>query len=123
MKLCLTIEGSDINARAIGVIVGIAKKSGVAIAPFSQTAHRDEKVGGGTYQVLSFRNISVQGDYGNIMAFISDLDSGTTLETMVLKKVTINQIEVGGEGEEEEEVTRTETAASLDIDLYTRPGG
>jgi len=54
------------------------------------------------------------------------LDSGETLETtMVLKKVTINQIEVGGEGEEEEEeeVTRTETAATLDVDLYTKPGG
>jgi hypothetical protein len=118
------IEGPDINAKAIDVIVGIAEKSGIAIDPESvrvlSAARRDEKVGGGTYQVLSFRNISVHGDYGNIMAFISDLDSGTTRGTMVLKKVTINQIEVGGEGEE---VTRTETAATLDVDLYTKPGG
>ena len=115
------IEVSDsIDAKAIYVIVGIAEKSGVAIDPFSQAAHRDEKVGGGTYQVLSFRNISVHGDYDNIMAFISDLDSGTTRETMVLKKVTLNQIEVGGEGEE---IIGTETVATLDVDLYTKPGG
>ena len=115
------IEVSDsIDARAIYVIVGIAEKSGVAIDPFSQAARRDEKVGGGTYQVLSFRNISVHGDYDNIMAFISDLDSGTTRETMVLKKVTINQIEIESEGDGE---TRTETAATLDVDLYTKPGG
>jgi len=115
------IEVSDsIDARAIYVIVGIAEKSGITIDPFSQAAHRDEKVGGGTYQVLSFRNISVHGDYDNIMAFISDLDSGTTRETMVLKKVTINQVEVEGEGEGE---TRTETAATLDVDLYTKSGG
>ncbi len=122
-------ENMTIDAKAIKVIVDIAEKSGIAIDPersFS-AAHRDEKVGGGTYQVLSFRNISVQGNYDNIMAFISVLDSGEivletgeTLETMVLKKVTINQIEVEGEGEGE---TRTETAVTLDVDLYTKPGG
>jgi hypothetical protein len=51
------------------------------------------------------------------MAFISDLDSGETWETMVLKRVTINRVEVTGEGEER---TRTETKATLDVDLYTK---
>ncbi len=62
------------------------------------------------------------------MAFISDLDSGTTQETIVLKRVTINQVEVKVEGEEategeEEEVevgTRIEANATLDVALYTK---
>ena len=110
---------------AIAIIVGIAEKSGIDVDPDSDklsvpsAAPREEKIGGGTYQVLSFKNISVQGSYVNVMAFISDLDSGATLEakTMVLKRVNINQIEVKGEGEE---VTRTETKATLDVDLYTK---
>ena len=115
------------SSDAIAKLVGIAEKSGIDISPDSDklivpsAAVREEKVGGGTYQVFSFKNISVQGSYDNVMAFISDLDSGETPETktMVLKRVTINQIEVKGEGEEE---TRTETSATLDVDLYTKPG-
>ena len=115
------------SSDAIAKLVGIAEKSGIDISPDSDklivpsAAVREEKVGGGTYQVFSFKNISVQGSYDNVMAFISDIDSGETPETktMVLKKVTINQIEVKGEGEEE---TRTETKATLDVDLYTKPG-
>ena len=111
---------------AIAKLVGIAEKNGIDVNPDSgklvvPSAHvEEEKVGGGTYQVFSFTNISVQGDYSNVMAFISDLDSGETQETIVLKKVTISQIEVKGEGEEE---ARTETVATLDVDLYTKPGG
>ncbi len=108
---------------AIAMLVGIAEKSGINTGPDSDNliipsaTLGEEKVGGGTYQVLSFKNISVQGDYGNVMAFISDLDSGTTQETMVLKRVTINRIEVTGEGEGG---TWTETKATLDVDLYTK---
>ncbi len=116
------------DSDAIAKLVGIAEESGIDVASDSDklivpsAAVREEKVGGGTYQVFSFTNISVQGDYGNVMAFISDLDSGETPETktMVLKKVTIKQIEVKGEGEGE---TRTETSATLDVDLYTKLGG
>ncbi len=106
---------------AIAIIVGIAEKSGIDTdsdkLSVPSAAVKEEKVGGGTYQVFSFTNISVQGSYSNVMAFISDLDSGETQETMVLKRVNINQIEVKGEGEE---VTRTETKATLDVDLYTK---
>ena len=122
------------DSDAIATIVGIAEKSGIDVSPASDNlivpsaAVREEKVGGGTYQVFSFKNISVQGDYDNVMAFISDLDLGETPEakTMVLTRITINQIEVTGEGEEategEEEVevgTRIEANATLDVDLYT----
>jgi len=112
------------DSDAIAILVGIAEKSGIdtdsgkLVVP--QAKSKEEKVGGGTYQVFSFTNISVQGDYGNVMAFISDLDSGETQETMVLKRVDIRQIEVKGEGAG---VTTTETRATLDVDLYTKLGG
>jgi len=121
---------------AIAILVGIAQKNGIDVAPDSDklivpsAAIREETVGEGTYQVFSFTNISVQGDYDNVMAFISDLDSGATQETMVLKRITINQIEIKVEGEEEtegeEEVevgTRIEAKATLDVDLYTKLEG
>jgi len=132
------------DAEAIAKLVGIAEKSGIDVDPDSgklvvpSARVEEEKVGGGTYQVFSFKNISVQGDYDTVMAFISDLDSGTTRETMVLTRITINQIEVKVEGEEEtegEEVTegeeeteeeeveigtRIEAKATLDVDLYTK---
>lgn len=119
VNLALAMTDSD----AIAILVGIAEKSGIDTDPDSDklvipsTKPREEKVGGGSYQVFSFKNISVQGDYSNVMAFISDLDSGKTQETMVLKRVDIRQIEVKGEGEEE---TKTETKATLDVDLYTK---
>ncbi len=111
------------DSDAIAILVGIAEKSGIDTDPDSDklivpsAAVREEKVGEGTYQVFSFKNVSAQGDYATVMAFISDLDSGETQETIVLKRVNINQIEVKGEGEEE---TRTETKATLDVDLYTK---
>jgi len=121
------------NSDAIAIIVGIAERNGIDVAPASDklivpsAAVREEQVGGGTYQVFSFTRISVQGDYDTVMAFISDLDSGTTQETMVLTRITINQTEVTVEGEEategEEEVeisTRIEARATLDVDLYTK---
>ena len=108
-------EDITMDTKAIAIIVGIAEKSGIDVAPDSDklivpsAAVREEKVGGGTYQVFSFKNVSVQGSYDNVMAFISDLDLGETPETktMVLKRVTINQTEI-------------ETQAILDIDLYTK---
>ena len=117
------------DSDAIAMLVGIAEKSGIDVAPDSgklvvpSARVEEKKVGRGTYQVFSFTNISVQGDYSNVMAFISDLDSGETqeTETIVLKKVTIGQIEVKVEGEEET-TTKTETVATLDVDLYTKLG-
>jgi len=68
-------------------------------------------VGGGNYQILSFTGMHVQGNYDNVMAYIADLDSGKTLETMVLKNVEITR-------------TETETSATLQVDIYTtKPAG
>ncbi|MBA7656256.1 hypothetical protein ES703_64176 [subsurface metagenome] len=118
------------DSDAIAIIVDIAEKSGIDIDPDSDKLRvpsaksREEKVGGGTYQVFSFMNISVQGDYDKVMAFISDLDSGEMQETMVLKRVNIRQIEVqvvSEEGSEEPKVeSKIETVATLDVDLYTK---
>ena len=111
------------DSDAIAILVSIAEKSGIDTDPDSNklivpsTAVREEKVGEATYRVFSFKNISAQGNHDNVMAFISDLDSGETQETMVLKRITINQIEIKVEGEEE---TKTEIKATLDVDLYTK---
>jgi len=141
------------DSDAIAMLVSIAEKSGIDTNPDSdkflvRSATFDQAVvGENTYQLLSFRDIKVQGDYDNVIAFISDLDSGETLKTMVLKWVTIKQIEVqvireepetepetgpetepetGPETEPETEPetgpeTKIETVATLDVDIYTKP--
>jgi len=83
-------------AKAIKVLVDIAEKSGINIDPASGKfdvpppgGTVTQTVGGGTYQVLSFRSVKVQGDHDSVMAFISDLDSGKTKKTLVLKNVSI----------------------------------
>ncbi len=91
---------------AIAKLVGIAEESGIDTSEASNlfrvppASFSQVKVGGGDYQLVSFRNISVQGDYDSVMAFISDLDSGTTLKTMVLKRVVTTETEVPFTGEE-----------------------
>ena len=120
-KFLAPITGSD----ALTTLVGIAQKSGINVNPESGKLSippptvSEKKVGDGSYQVLSFKNISVQGDYNRVMASISALDSGEELDTMVLTRITTRQVEVIIEGEEE---TKTETVATLDIDIYTKPG-
>jgi len=88
-------------------LVGIARESGIDVDSDTQKftipppdAPRIEKVGESSYEVLTFRSVHVEGDYDSVMAFISDLDSGKTLETMVLKNLQITQSEVKYEGEE-----------------------
>ncbi len=109
---------------AIAMLVGIAEESGINVAPDSDklivpsVKEEDVQVGGGTYQVFSFKSLSVQGSYENVMAFISNLDSGTTRKTLVLKRVDIRQVEVQDESGER---TWIETQATLDVDLYTKP--
>ena len=125
---------------AIAILVSIAEKSGIDVDPDSDKLRvpsatvREEKVGGGTYQIFSFTNISAQGDYDSVMTFISDLDSGETQKTMVLKRVDTRQIEVqvvseevsegeeGSEGEEPKTESKIETVVTLDVDLYTKLG-
>lgn len=114
---------------ALDIIVGIASESGIDVAldgdkfRIPPTTIREEKVGNGSYQVLSFKSIHVQGSDDSVMAFISVLDSGETLKTMVLKRVAIHQVEIKIESEGEEEETITETVASLDVDIYTKSEG
>ena len=108
---------------AIAKLVGIAEESGIDVAldsgkfrvtpaNFSQV-----KVTGGTYQLLSFRGITVQGDYDNVTAFISDLDSGKTLGTMVLRKVTTEEVEVKYMGEEGDRRAEFRNVESAVIDM------
>jgi hypothetical protein len=100
------------DSEAIELLVGIAWQNGIDIDEDSgkfrvpSASYSVAKVGGGTYHLVSFYKINVEGDPDNVMAFISDLDSGATLPTMVLKKVVINEkiVKVGGE----EQVRRNE---------------
>jgi len=101
----LTEEYDDVNSvllpleipAAIAILVEIAGESGINVDPASGKFNVPapggtvkQTVGGGTYQVLPFRNIKVQGDYDSVMAFLSDLDSGKTMKTMVLTKADIS---------------------------------
>lgn len=91
---------------AIELIVSIAEKSGIDIDENSgklripSVASRQVNMAGATYQVLSFVGIRVQADRDNVMAFLSDLDSGETLKTMVLTSVATSQMRVMFTGEE-----------------------
>ncbi|MBA7599424.1 hypothetical protein ES703_06457 [subsurface metagenome] len=100
----LTEEYDDVNhallplevQEAIRRLVDIAEESGINVDQASGKfdvpppgGTITQTVGGGTYQVLAFRSVRVQGDYDSVMAFVSDLDSGKTMETMVLKNVNI----------------------------------
>jgi len=92
---------------ALDIIVGIAEESGINVAldigklniPPPGLPGKQE-VGEGNYQVLSLNSIRVQGDYESVMAFISDLNSGKTMKTMVLKGVNISQTELQVRAEE-----------------------
>jgi len=101
---------------AIAILVGIAEESGINVDPnagklsIPVATIRQVKAAGNTYQVLSFRNIRLKGDYEDVMAFISDLDSRKTLRTMILTRVDIGQIEAYG---------GIETATTVDVDIYT----
>jgi len=99
---------------AIALLVGIAHKNGIDVSeeagkflipsagnPTSVT------IGSNTYQVLSFDNILVQGEPDNVTSFITDLDTGDTLDIMVLTKVILAENLVvnytGGEADRREE--------------------
>lgn len=85
------------DGEAISILVNLAEQSGIDINEGSgkfqvpPARYSQAKIGAGTYQVISFKNVVVQGDYDDVMAFVSDLDSGTTRENMVLQKVAIKQ--------------------------------
>jgi hypothetical protein len=87
----------------IATLVNLAEKSGIDVTEKSKkflvppATYSNTKVGGDTYQLISFKKIYVQGDYDSIMNFISRLDSGAALKTMVLKEVVFTQqiVQVG----------------------------
>jgi len=116
------------DTKAIDTLVGIAKENGIDVDLKSgkldvpSAARRGEKMGGGNYQVLSFKGISVQADYDNVMAFISDLDSGKTLKTMVLKRVATSEKEIKFEGEEGDRRAEFRNVVSKVIAMMTANG-
>ncbi len=113
---------------AVEMLVGIAEESGIDIDEDSGKFHvpsatfSPAEVGKGSYQILPFRNIHVQGNHDNVMAFISDLDSGKTLKTMVLTRVATHQTAL--EAKAEEQVRREEflNVAFAVVDMMTDNG-
>ncbi|MFB0559407.1 MAG: hypothetical protein ACETVS_02615 [Dehalococcoidales bacterium] len=113
---------------AVALLVGIAAESGIDIDPasgnFRVPSAKISKVtvGGGSYKVWSFSGVRVQSDYDNVMAFISDLDSGKTLGTMVLKKTVTNEVEVMFKGEEGNRRAEFRNVASAVTDMMDDNG-
>ena len=111
------------NRAAIAMLVGIAEESGIDIAPDSgkfrvpSAAFSQANMGGGTYRVLSFSGIRVQGDHNSVTAFISDLDSGKTLETMVLKSIQTSEEKVIFADEEGDRRSEFRAVISAVIDM------
>ena len=108
----------------LDMLVNMAQESGIEVDPDADefsisplASPTKVEVGEGNYQVLSFKNIRVQGDYDSVMAFISALDSGEKKETMVLQGVDISQTEFGVKTEEEtrRQEFRSMTLAVMDM--------
>jgi hypothetical protein len=103
---------------AIAKLVSIAEQSGIDVSVESGKLHippavyGQEQVGGNTYQVMSFKNIQVQGAYDNIMAFISSLESGAIKPTMILKTVSLTKVEFTFTGIEEDRRAELRNVAS-----------
>ena len=80
---------------AVSLLVNIARKSGINVdtsagkltipSPTLGTA----KVGGDTFGLISFRTVSIVGSDSSVMSLLSDMDSGKTLESMVLKRAVV----------------------------------
>jgi len=113
------------DSAAIALLVSIAQENGIDVHSDTgkfrvPTATFSKKiVGGGNYQVLFSNNIHVQGDHDDVMAFISDIDSGKTLKTMVLTSVITRQIEVGVSVEEAARKAEFRTVASAVTSMMT----
>ncbi|HUV75398.1 MAG TPA: hypothetical protein VMW00_01960 [Dehalococcoidales bacterium] len=91
----------------LDIIVKIAEESGVDVDPASGeftipalTPAQTKKMGEGNYQVLAISNIRAQGDYDNVMAFVTKIDSNEILKTMALKSAHISQFAFAGTSEE-----------------------
>ncbi|MFC2041373.1 hypothetical protein ACFLTY_03510 [Chloroflexota bacterium] len=121
------------DSEAIRLLVDTANKSGIDVNLGSdkfrvpQATFRSVRMAGGTYKVLSFNGIRAQGDYDDVMALISDLDSGKTLETMVLTNVSTTEVDTTATGEdavrraEFSSVTSAVSAMMNDNNLFLIP--
>ena len=91
---------------AIKWLVDIAAKHGIDIDPEAGKLVIPPRsintgpgtVGGGSYQVMSFKDINIQSSYANVMALISDLDAGASRETIVLTSLDIRSPDAGADG-------------------------
>lgn len=103
---------------ALAAIVEIAEKSGIDVSPESRKLQINppgrsgkKKIGEGTYQVLAFNNIKAQGDFDAVMNFVSDLDNGATLKTMILKNADFKWVQLNLD--EKEKARRAEFRAVI----------
>lgn len=91
----LTLTDKD---DAVELLVLLAGKSDISINEgkiiVGSPSISPTQVGGTTFQLASFHAVRLQGDNGKVMAFLSDLDSGKTLGSMVLKRMTISYVEI-----------------------------
>ncbi len=107
---------------AIALLVGIAAKHGVDVGseagglviPPASIETGPGTIGDGNYQVMSFDEISIQSSYENVIALINDLDSGATMETMVLTGFVILSLEGTG-GDPGGDAERLVRAAEFDL--------
>lgn len=101
-------EVSD-ERTAIARLVSIAAKSGISVEAgklsIPSPGFSAVTVGGNTFQLISFGGIRVQGGNSNVTAFLTDLDSGKTLENMVLRRVAISYTEIPFTANETEQRT------------------
>ncbi|MDO8716114.1 MAG: hypothetical protein Q7J73_04830 [Dehalococcoidales bacterium] len=91
-------EVSD-ERTAIALLVSIAEKNGISVGDAGKLSipspgFSTVTVGGDTFQLISFGGVHIQGDGSNVTAFLIDLDSGKSLENMVLKRVSISYTEI-----------------------------
>lgn len=114
---------------ALEMIVGIARESGIDVDPANGKFHipppsapKETKMGEGTYRILSLQHIRVQGDYDSVMSFVSDLDSGKTMQTMVLRRVELSQIEIKFPEEEAARRAEFREVAAAVIDMMASNG-
>jgi hypothetical protein len=122
------------NFAAVEMLVNIAEDSGIDVDEdtrklrITPAISKEEIRGGTTYQVLSFKNVSVQGDYESVVAFIAALDSDETPKTIVLTKIDIRQVKfvyTGEEGQRRAEFRTVQTAVAAmmeDNNLSEIPG-
>jgi hypothetical protein len=128
-KILVPLEDSE----AIKILVTIADDSGIDIREDAgkfqvpAAAYKSEKIGQDTYQVMEFAKVLVQGTYDDVMHFIYSVQSGTYLQTMVLGRISINEVDVAFTGDEAErrlefsQVANAVKAMMLDNNLALIP--